>query len=204
MFWTEIVRQHRLFVDDDDHIASTCVSQLIAFAEEHFPGQGPEFYRRFAFLTHKATQNFLAPMLKARYGTLDGAKEPTMLWLREVGSFETFARSTRATDGVTMLARESVRKTPAWYVDYLGTARFRDMKHRAVHLSDEQMGGITCAFNSRHPFEVMHHRDYGRLGQGDEFRYLTPYCHECHRRMRVHGPAVPAAVPEGVKQWLKL
>ena len=203
MFWTELTRQLNLF-SQAEYVGSSCISRLIAFAEKHFSEEDSEFYRRFAFLTHTASQDFLSPMIMSRFGTLDAGKEPTLLWLQAVGSFETLARSTRSSDGISMPAGESLRRTPRWYCDYLTTKRFRGAKIQAMRMADEQMGGITCAFNSRHSFQVMHHRDYGRLGQDDEFRYLTPYCHDCHRRMRVYGPAVPAAAPEGVKRWLVL
>jgi hypothetical protein len=95
------------------------------------------------------------------------------------------------------------RTTPEWYDRYCKSARFDSMKDQASMFWREYMGGnLHCSVNARHPFEVFHHSDYGRLGEGDEFRFFIPLCHECHCGITSRGPNVPSSIPEAVKQWL--
>jgi hypothetical protein len=201
MFWTEILIQRTLF-GSDEYRASSTIIQLIRFAEEAYPTEDCNFHRSVAFLTHAATQNFLLDLLVAKFGSLDAAKIPTMQWLYDLGSFETFARSTRAGVGGSSGLLHTKRRTPAWYVNYCQSDHFQLVKREAAHSWTEYMGGMRCSVNARHTFEVFHHSDYGRLGEADEFRYLVPLCNECHKGITGRGPNVPSAIPEGVKQWL--
>lgn len=202
MFWTESTIQYGLFGDDEQCISSN-ISKLIAFAESEFPDADQEFYRQFAFLSHDATVNFLAPMLKNRFGTLDEAKVPTLNWLNSLGSFETIARRTRnGCDSNPKPCGIVKKRVPEWYERYCKSDRFNYMKQQALTFYNEFMGGIRCAVNGRHEFEVFHHTDYGRLGCADEFRFLVPYCKECHCSIGVRGPNVPSAMPEAVKEWI--
>jgi hypothetical protein len=188
---------------EDEVVSSSCLSRLVAFAEDQFPNCDSNFHRQFAFLSHAATVNFLSPLLVRRYGSLDDAKIPTLEWLEKVGSFETIARLTR--DGKPTCSKPAslTRKgVPAWYQQYCKSDRFHEMKNRAQQFYQEFMGELHCSVNARHPFEVFHHSDYGRLGMGDEFRFLVPYCNDCHCSISARGPNVPASIPEGVKQWL--
>lgn len=204
MFWTDILVQLGLFGEDKTAISSS-ISQLVRFAEDSFPDADCNFHRMVAFLTHNETQDFLAPMLVAKFGSLDNAKVPTIEWLESVGSFETLARLTRNGAG---LQRPSglgglKRGTPSWYVQYMASQRFDDMKNRAAEFWRDFLGGqIHCSVNARHLHECWHHSDYGRLGEGDEFRFLIPLCRDCHCGVTSRGPNVPLSVPEGVKQWI--
>lgn len=203
MFWTELVRQQNLF-SEDEPIGSATVAHLIRKAVEIFPSDDQEVYRRFAFLTHVSTQKFLRPMLEKRYGTLDAAKEPTLQWLDELGSLETFARSTRGDKCDGRSASCNRRPLPAWYTQYLQTDHWKDTKSRAesLWLSSTMNDGIRCSLNRRHDHECWHHSDYGRCGEADEFRMIVPLCDECHSKLGFRGPAVPQEIPEGVKKWL--
>lgn len=98
MFWTESLIQKTLF-GEDEYRSSSTVSELIRFAEEAFPDCECNFHRHVAFLTHEASQKFLRPMLTSQFGGLDNAKVPTIKWLEDLGSLETFARCTRAKEG---------------------------------------------------------------------------------------------------------
>lgn len=201
MFWTERLVQRTMF-DGDEVQSPTTISQLIKFAQDAFPCADINLHRQIAFLTHKATQNFLGPMLVRSFGSIDQAKAPTMDWLECVGSFETFARSTRHNDSNTAGAPVKKREMPAWYRSYKETDRYTEMKERANAHWSEYMGEITCCVDARHKFEVMHHRDYGRIGHGDEFRFLAPFCHGCHVSFSARGPRLDAVCPEAVKRWL--
>lgn len=202
MFWTDVERQLGLF-DEGEYRSSTCIRHLMRMAVDHWPDADPNFYRQFAFLTHEATQNFLGPMLVNRYGSIPQAKVPALAWLDELGSLETFARATRqGEESNGRSARLTPKAVPRWYKDYLQTERFREMRERAIEFWRGYMGSLTCTENAGHPFEAFHHRDYDRLGEADEFRYLVPKCHECHNVMRRMGPCLPANPPAGVKQWI--
>jgi hypothetical protein len=203
MFWTDALIQKTLFGEEEFQVSST-VSQLIRFASEAFPSCDSNFHRSVAFLTHNETQKFLRPMLVSRFGGLDAAKLPTLEWLERIGSLETFARCTRNGAGVSGGASPGItrRGTPDWYAKYCKSDRFEDMKKRALAFWQEYMGGIHCSVNARHPYEVFHHSDYGRLGEADEFRYLIPLCHDCHCGVTGRGPNVPSSIPESVKQWI--
>jgi hypothetical protein len=204
MFWTDALVQKGLFGEDHIEVSSS-ITRLVKFAEEAFPDCDSNFHRTVAFLTHNETQSFLRPMLVARFGSVDAAKLPTIDWLESVGSFETLARSTRngaGAIGPSGLAGKK-RGVPEWYEKYLKTSRFADMKRRAESFWTEFMGGtIHCSVNARHSVECWHHSDYGRLGEGDEFRFLIPLCHACHASVTGRGPNLPSATPEGVKQWI--
>ena len=203
MFWTDALIQKTFFGEDEFQVSST-VSQLIRFAEEAFPGCDSNFHRSVAFLTHNETQKFLRPMLVGRFGGLDEAKVPTLEWLEKIGSLETFARCTRNGSASSEPRHVGIAKrgTPSWYIDYCKSDRFEDMKQRAGLFWKEYMGEIHCSVNARHPHEVFHHSDYGRLGEADEFRFLVPLCHECHCGVTSRGPNVPSSIPESVKQWI--
>ena len=201
MFWTDTLIQRTMF-DGDDYQSPTTIRQLITFASEAYPSADCNVHRQIAFLTHKATQNFLGPMLRMKFGSVDAAKVPTMEWLDSVGSFETFARSTRQNDGNGKPSKIERRKTPKWYSDYCKSDHFQEVKFRSIAYWKEYMGELTCSWNARHPFEVMHHRDYAMLGGGDEFRFLVPLCNGCHQALNARGPRVPGAIPEDVKRWL--
>lgn len=204
MFWTDALIQMGLFGDDRIEVSSS-ISRLIKFAEEAFPDCDSNFHRTVAFLTHDETQSFLRPMLMNRYGNLDAAKVPTVNWLDRVGSFETFARLTRNGAGMSgpSLLGDKKKGIPTWYEIYLKSDRFSDMKNRAIKFWEDFMGGqVHCSVNARHSVECWHHSDYGRLGEGDEFRFLIPLCNACHASVTGRGPNLPSAVPEGVKQWI--
>lgn len=201
MFWTESISQLMLF-DDPRIVSSDVVSRLIAFAQQEYPDADSNFHRQFAFLTHEATQNFLSSMLVCKYGSIDNAKQPTLDWLDAVGSFETLARRTRGGCAESDPCRLTKRSVPFWYGDYCKSSRFKDMKSQAEHWWRNYMGELTCSENARHEYQVMHHRDYGCLGQADEFRFLVPKCHECHSMIRLKGPAVPQSASDEVKKWL--
>lgn len=202
MFWTEVIRQRMLFEQFDEYVATERIANLIAFSEENFPENDQNFHRQFAFLTHRATQQFLAPLLRDHFGNLDSAKVPTLEWLDTLGSFETFARSTRSGNGESKPAAIKIRSTPEWYAKYCATARYRGMVSEAEHSWTTVLLRLNCAVNSRHEYQVMHHCDYGRLGEGDEFRCMIPLCNDCHASISARGPRLPAEMPEGVKQWL--
>jgi hypothetical protein len=201
MFWTETLAQLTLF-GGVEYESSSTVSELIRFAEDAFPECDSNFHRHVAFLTHEATQRFLRPMIVSTYGTLDSAKMPTLEWLESLGSLETFARSTRAKEGVTKPA--SLRKctTPDWYIKYHTTDHYSQVKAQAEEFWRSYMGSPHCSVNARHEYQVLHHSDYGRMGEADEFRYLVPLCNDCHASVSARGPRIPASLPEGVKQWL--
>lgn len=201
MFWTECLVQRTLFAEDEYRTSST-VSELIRFAEEAFPGEDANFHRSFAFLTHQASQAFLRPLLLSYYGSIDEAKVPTVSWLEELGSLETFARSTRARECNGKATNICQSRTPAWYTSYCNSGRYADQKAQAESFWRDYMGELHCSVNARHEYEVLHHSDYARIGEGDEFRYLVPLCHACHLSINARGPKVPSAVPESVKQWL--
>lgn len=201
MFWTDCLVQKTMFGGDEYRTSST-ISDLIAFAKEAFPEQDCNFHRTVAFLTHYSTQNFMRPILVSYFGTLDNAKVPTMEWLERLGSFETLARSTRSNSGNGNASSCTKSSTPSWYSDYGKTANYRLVKQQAEEFWTRYMGQIHCSVNARHQYEVLHHSDYGRMGEADEFRYLVPLCNDCHASISVRGPRVPAAVPEGVKRWL--
>jgi hypothetical protein len=204
MFWTEAIIQRGLFGADEFHVSS-CIARLIKFAEEEFPDCDSNFHRMLAFLTHNETQNFLRPMLLRQFGTIDAAKMPTIEWLESLGSFETFARSTRSgsgAEGPSGLTYKK-RRVPDWYASYVESDRFLVMKCQAKefwHAYTCEM--LHCSVNARHPVECWHHSDYGRLGEGDEFRFLIPLCNDCHASVSARGPRIPAAIPEAVKQWI--
>jgi len=202
MFWTHANLQYSLIGEDCYQISSS-VSRLISFAESNFPQCDNNFHRQFAFLSHDATVKFLRPMLASYYGSVDAAKLPALNWLDSVGSFETLARCTR--NGGAPPSKPSgikVKGLPNWYAKYCKSDRFFDMKLRATEFYTEFMGGIRCAVNARHHFQVFHHSDYGRLGEADEFRFLVPYCNDCHCAITARGPNVPSSIPEAVKQWI--
>lgn len=201
MFWTETLRQLGLFGDDELQGCNK-VCDLVAFSKKHFPECDSNFHRQFAFLTHRASQCFLSPLLVNRFGSIDAAKVPTLDWLDSVGSLETIARSTRSGVGGKPDGAVRTRRVPDWYTAYCHTGRYQEMKQRAEQWWLDYMGELTCSENARHEYEVMHHRDYGRVGEGDEFRFLVPKCNECHNQMRARGPALPEFVPEAVKKWL--
>lgn len=203
MFWTDALIQKTLFGEEEFQVSST-VSQLIRFAGEAFPSCDSNFHRSVAFLTHNETQRFLRPMLVNQFGGLDAAKLPTLEWLERIGSLETFARSTRNGCGESNGKPVGIAKRgmPDWYVKYGKSDRFADMKARAEQFWREYMGEIHCSVNARHPYEVLHHSDYGRLGEADEFRFLVPLCNDCHCGVTSRGPNVPSSVPESVKQWI--
>jgi hypothetical protein len=168
-----------------------------------FPNEDANFHREFAFLEHEATIKFLRPILVSHFGTLESAKEPTLDWLLAgVGSLETYARSTRNGGLSSEPAKLTRRRSPDWYTEYCASSRFRDMKERAEASWREYMEALTCCMNARHEYQAMHHRDYGRLGEGDEFRFMIPLCHECHEHIRARGPGIPSVASEAVKQWL--
>jgi len=205
MFWTEVILQLQLFEDDGKSQFSSSISRLIKFAEEAFPDCDSNFHRAVAFLTHDETQNFLMPLLICKYGSLDAAKVPTLEWLEKVGSFETFARLTRNGAGLTVPSglASKTRGTPAWYNSYIRSDRFTDMKRQAECFWNSFTGGaLHCSVNARHDMECWHHSDYGRLGEGDEFRFLIPLCNDCHASISARGPRIPAAIPEAVKLWI--
>lgn len=205
MFWTKEQTQYNLF-GEGEPIGSDCIAKLIRKAREIFGGDcEQELHRRFALLTHVSTQAFLKPMLVAKYGSVDEAKTPTLEWLDDLGSLETFARSTRDSDCSNgQAAGGEKRALPAWYTRYLQTDRWRHVKSEAESLwaSAIMRDGLRCNINSRHGVEEWHHADYARCGEGDEFRCLVPLCARCHNQIRIVGPAVPQNIPEGVKQWL--
>lgn len=205
MFWTKQVVQYTLD-GREDPIGSDCVKQLIRKAREIFGDDcEQELHRQFAFLTHVATQSFLKPMLVKQYGSLDSAKVPTLDWLSDLGSLETFARSTRSDNCEGGKSSGGERRVlPAWYTKYLQTERWLETKKRAADfwMTFNMQDGLRCSINSRHECEEWHHADYGRCGEGDEFRCLVPLCNRCHGRIRIVGPAVPQNMPEGVKKWL--
>lgn len=201
MFWTEIIRQRTIF-EQDEYQSSSAISKLIALAEEAFPECDQNFHRQFAFLTHEATQNFLAPLLKDRFGNLPAAKVPTLEWLCQLGSFETFARSTRNGIVGSSPAQMKIHRTPEWHSRYCGTSRYREMVKRAEESWLNVAPSLTCLVNSRHCYEVMHHSDYGRMGEGDEFRYMVPLCNACHASISARGPRLPSVPPEAVKRWV--
>jgi len=202
MFWIETATQLGLF-GEDEVIASTNISKLVAFAEQQFPTCDANFHRQFAFLSHNATVNFLTPMLIKRFGSLNDAKEPTIAWLENVGSFDTIARATR--DGRTAcntaigLKKKGI---PEWYQKYLKSEHFQETKQKAFAFYQEFMGTVTCLVNARHEFEVFHHTDYTELGRENEFRFLAPYCQHCHCAITARGPSVSAYPPEDVKPWI--
>lgn len=203
MFWTEHIAQLHLFDDGFDDVQKrTTISSLIAFAKMAFPSQPSDFHRHFAFLEHHATHVFLKPLVIQKFGSLDAAKEPTLTWLEECGSFETFARSCRNGLSASSPSNMTCKRIPEWYDRYLSTQRCQQMKSLAMSAHEELMGELTCAMNARHPFELMHHRDYGRLGEDDEYRFMIPLCDECHEHMRLRGPAVPADASGSVNRWL--
>lgn len=204
MFWSEHFLQHSLFDESPLVVASCNLSELVRFAEQTFPNETSDMHRYVAFLTHQATQNFLGPMLVAKFGSIDDAKLPTIAWLETVGSFETIARLTRVKEGRCSVVKTKRRRTPDWYGLYNKSQRCHEMKKRAEDHWCKYMGEIHCSVNARHPYEVMHHSDYGRIGEGDEFRFLVPLCNECHASVSCRGPRIPAAIPEGVKQWINI
>lgn len=201
MFWSDHALQYTFF-DGPVVVASDNLSELIRWAVDCYPDEPSDLHRRMAFLTHEATQNFLGPMLERRFGSLEAAKKPTLEWLADVGSFETLARLTRHKDGC---CNDFVHRTcsmPKWYTDYHKTPRCIEMKVTAEQYWSKYMGELHCSVNARHPYEVMHHSDYGRLGEGDEFRFLVPLCNKCHASVSASGPRVPKYMPESVKKWL--
>jgi len=204
MFWTETLRQLTLF-GQDEYVSSDTVSRLIRFAEQAFPDCDANFHRHVAFLTHSASQNFLRPMLVYQYGSVDQAKQPTLAWLDSLGSLETFARSTRASDAIGQPANLRPLRMPAWYQQYLKSDHYRSVKKEAEMFWTGRvyMGSMRCSVNARDPYEVLHHSDYGRLGEADEFRYLIPLCNRCHASVSARGPRITATMPEGVKQWIR-
>lgn len=204
MFWTDAIIQQCLFGDDVIEVSSS-ISKLVKFAEELFPDCDPNFHRQVAFLTHNETQRFLRPMLVSEFGSIDAAKVPTIDWLERVGSFETFARLTR--NGAGMNGPSGIgnkkRSIPEWYDRYLKSDRFADMKRQSKEVWGELMAsGLHCSVNARHEVECWHHSDYGRVGEGDEFRFLIPLCDGCHQNVSARGPRVPGSIPEAVKQWI--
>jgi hypothetical protein len=201
MFWTDTLVQHTLF-GEVEYQSSSTVSELIRFAEEAFPDCDCNFHRHVAFLTHQATQQFLRPLIVCGYGGLDEAKLPTLEWLESLGSLETFARSTRSREGNGKPAKLTKIGTPDWYRRYHATEHYQQVKTQAEQFWLSYMGELHCSVNARHSYEVMHHSDYARMGEADEFRYLVPLCNDCHASVSARGPRVPAAIPEGVKQWL--
>lgn len=204
MFWTNALIQLGLFGDDEVEVSSS-ISRLVKFAEESFPDDDANFHRQVAFLTHNETQKFLRPMLISWFGSLDAAKVPTLKWLESVGSFETFARLTRNGSGTSGSSGLSGmrRGMPSWYEIYIKSTRFTNMKIQAQEFWNTFMGGnLHCSVNARHAVECWHHSDYGRLGEGDEFRFLIPLCDDCHASISARGPRIPAAIPEAVKQWI--
>jgi hypothetical protein len=202
MFWSEHFLQHTFFDESPVIVASCNLSELVRFAEQTFPNETNDMHRYIAFLTHEATQNFLGPMLKTRFGSIDEAKVRTIAWLEEVGSFETIARLTRSKDSCCNTVNTRARSHPQWYVLYNKTDRCAEMKRSAEVYWREYMSELHCSVNARHSYEVMHHSDYGRIGEADEFRYLVPLCNDCHASVSVRGPRVPSAAPEGVRRWL--
>lgn len=202
MFWSDHFIQ-KTFFDGDVIVASTCMSELMRFAKNEFPEMDSDFHRRVAFLTHEETQNFLGPMLTRRFGSIEDAKLPTLDWLESIGSFETLARLTRKKEEVEQEQVITRRKLPDWYQRYCKSTRFISMKDNAKMFWQDYFGGdLHCSVNARHEFEVFHHSDYARLGEGDEFRYLVPLCNVCHQVVSARGPRVSGAIPESVKQWL--
>jgi hypothetical protein len=202
MFWSEHFTQ-KTFFDGDVVVATKCMSELMRFSKKEFPDMESDFHRRVAFLTHEETQNFLGPMLSRRFGSIDNAKMPTLNWLESIGSFETLARLTRKKDEAISPVTVKRRKLPQWYQQYCKSSRFISMKENAKMFWENYFGGnLHCSVNARHEFEVFHHSDYARLGEGDEFRYLVPLCHACHQVVSARGPRVSGAMPESVKQWL--
>lgn len=203
MFWT--IHESQQMIDGTVEVyAPETVSELVEYAKQQFPHCDCNFHRQFAFLTHRATQSFLRPMLLRQFGSIDAAKTETLAWLDALGSLETLARSTRARDGKSRPSKCKPKPMPDWYVRYLRSGRYKDAKLSALQAWQSMSGSkkITCSVNARHAFEVWHHRDYARLGEGDEFRFLTPLCKDCHASISARGPRVPAEIPEGVKQWL--
>lgn len=204
MFWTKL--QLQVTIEGDVVCVGTeTVSQLLLFAETEWPDQHQEFWRRFAFLTHPATVTFLRTMLIDKYGSLDAAKEPTMNWLARIGSFETFSRGTRDDESVAKQrgpTGKQVRHVPLWYAEYLATDRWQSVKRQAEQWWRSTIGELSCIDNSRHPYEEMHHRDYGRLGSDNEYRFLVPKCRACHETIRLVGPSLPQECPEAVQRWL--
>lgn len=201
MFWSVIERQMGLF-GEDKYSSSETIARLIAFAKLHFPDENQNFHRRVAFLSHRASIQFLAPMLKGKFGDLDSAKVPTLEWLELAGCFETYARSTRESLPTAKPVNARPKSMPKWYLDYLKTSRSLEMKSRSESWHRSFMGELACSVNARHPYEVLHHRDYGAIGCADEFRYLTPLCHACHFSINARGPRPPAVMPQGVGKWL--
>jgi hypothetical protein len=201
MFWTESLMQRTLF-GDPEYQSSSTVSQLIRFAQEAFPQCDCNFHRHVAFLTHQSTQQFLRPLVVCGYGSLDAAKVPTLNWLESIGSLETFARSTRASENNGKPASLVKLSTPEWYRRYHATDHYKQVKCQAEQFWQSYMGDLHCSVNARHQYEVLHHSDYARMGEADEFRYLVPLCNDCHASVSARGPRVPAAIPEGVKRWL--
>src|SRR5690606_7777711 len=96
----------------------------------------------------------------------------------------------------------SKKTHPAWYRQYCQSDHYKEVKRRAEEAWDTYMNGLHCSVNARHPFEVMHHSDYGRIGAADEFRVLIPLCHDCHATISRRGPVVPGIMPEDVKKWI--
>lgn len=201
MFWTEHYLQGQLF-DGPVVVASDNLSELMRWAQDAFPNEEGDLHRYMAFLTHESTQNFLGPMLITKFGSLDDAKIPTVEWLEDVGSFETIARLTREKDNRCTKITTKTKSIPDWYVTYNKSDRCKQMKERAETYWVGYMGEIHCSVNARHEYEVMHHSDYGRIGEGDEFRFLVPLCNDCHASISARGPRIPAFAPEGVKKWL--
>ena len=202
MFWSEHALQHTLFGDGPVVVASDNLSELVRWAQQTFPHEESDLHRYMAFLTHESTQNFLGPMLIRRFGSIDDAKVPTLHWPEDVGSFETIARLTRDKDNDCTRITTRVRSVPDWYEIYNKSERCLQMKERAKEYWGKYMGSIHCSVNARHDYEVMHHSDYGRIGEGDEFRFLVPLCNDCHASVSARGPRIPAAAPEGVLKWL--
>lgn len=207
MFWTDNIDQ-KLIDGEIESMAPDVIRILERQARQIFDEDTEQdLIRWYIFLTHSATQAFLKPMLIEKYGSVEDAKQPTLSWLKSLGSLETICRCTRAgqecENPKTVPVR--IRKVPGWYELYLQSDRWANVKQQAQQLWSKHIfidGQMRCTFNHRHEFSEWHHADYGLVGTGGEFRVLLPVCNGCHTRGRQSGPAVPAHMPEAVKQWI--
>jgi len=207
MFWTDNLDQ-KLIDGEIESLAPDVIRILERQARQIFnEDTDQDLIRWYIFLTHSASQAFLKPMLVEKYGSVEDAKQPTLSWLRALGSLETICRSTRAGQDCenpkTVPAKK--RELPDWYKRYLKSSRWKNVQQEAKELWQRHIfidGQMRCTFHYRHPFDVWHHADYGLIGTGGEFRVLLPLCHSCHCRGMFVGPSVSGQMPEAVKQWI--
>jgi hypothetical protein len=204
MFWTTHEIQ-KLILDFGIEVnAEESATRLVqAFVRNGFP---IHIARYAAMLSHKSAQELFIPQWTAIGWSESEAYDRYLEWINKSPDLETYCRQSRpsamnkSTNGGTNFP---FRNVPAWYIRYITSQHFQEVKLKAeARWRSQYPQPTSCVIKARHPYQEAHHRDYGAIGSDDEYEWLVPLCTDCHAHIRTIGPGVSAACPETVKRWI--